>query len=326
MSQNQNVQAMIQLAQQDPQILPLITRFLSLPDLEKRKWFRIMKQIESEPDFSELVELQSKITSDPISPTRTREDTLSRIKKYVETISKHDQMFPDSRTKRMIFRPRLKPHEMILVQFAGQGSEIHDLHYGIVWDVNDARDTVVVIPVSSFKYESARENGLRFNIGKVGFLFKETLVSMTDITSISRKRIHTKQVYNSVTKTFGTIQLEPEQVIRIQDGFRVLGLGEQTLGSLFINHKWIPMLSDLDVQTPHMHRPYTIEQNTTHDVLHYTVSGDTTVYQIERVKTRLSRAEKNKFLLKWLNATGTDAKMRKLNQERAYHNMIQLSR
>lgn len=325
MSKNHSVQAMIQLVQQDEQTISLITKFLSLPDAERREWFQIMKLITQEPEFNDLIKLVAKITPDPNIPTRTRQDTLSRIKKYVNTISRHDQMFKDPRTRRTVYRPKLKPNEIILVQFAGQGSEIHDLHYGIAWYTQDNRDPVTVIPTSSFKYDSTKENGLRFNIGKVGFLPGETVVLMADITTISRKRIQTSHLLNPVTKEIGFVSLDPDQVTRVQDGFRVLGLREQTLTDVFLQQDRFPVLTDYDTQISHMHRPYTIEPGTTTDVLNYTVSGDNTIYTIKKAPTTVSRKNRKHLILSWLNATGNDPLSREQNQKQAYQKMIQLT-
>lgn len=323
MNSNPNVQTMMQYLQQEPQMLPMITRFLALPDSQRREWFRIMKQMVQEPNFNQLIKQLSKITPDPNVPARTREDTLDRISKYVETISRHDQQFIDPRTKRTLYRPKLKPYEMILVQFAGQGSEIHDIHFGITWDVQDNRDQVIVIPTNSFKYESSREHKLQFNIGKVGFLPEETLVKLVDICSISRKRILTNRLLDETTNQMGFIRLEPHQLKRIQYGLHAFVYGEPSLFDSIRKQDRIPVLMDYDTQIHHMHLSYQVQEGTTPKVLKYKVLGDNTVYEIHRKPTHLPKTERNKLLHQWINATGKDAMSRKRNQRNAYLHMIQ---
>lgn len=338
MSTNPNVQAILQLLQADTQTLSTLTHLVLLSDQERRGLLRLYRQlhqdpklqatlhqITKEPQLNALVKEIAKITPDPNVPSRTKEDTYDRIMKFVETISRHDQISTNSHGQ-MLYQPKLKRHEMILVKFAGQGAELHDIHYGIVWDVSDSRDQVVVIPTGSFKYPSTRENKYQFNIGKVGFFPEDTLVRLVGITSISRKRILTNRMRDPKTGLHQFVYLNPEQIQRIQYGLHAMVYGQESLFEYIRKSNRIPILAQYDIQFEHMHRSFKIEPGTTPDVLRYRVLGDTRIYQIERKETTLSRGVRDKLLFQWINATGRDAQHRIQNQKKVYQQLIQKTR
>nr|WP_281258733.1 type II toxin-antitoxin system PemK/MazF family toxin [Melghirimyces profundicolus] len=144
----------------------------------------------------------------------------------------------------------------MLVRFAGLGSEINDFHYAIVWNVHRRRDHIVVIPCTSFKDESTVETETTFNIGQVGFLESQTVIMMDQITTISRKWISKTKHKAGPKGPSQYVSLVQPQMERINEGFRVLGLGEKILyHEIRDDVKRLPLFANHAEQYSHLHRP-----------------------------------------------------------------------
>lgn len=180
------------------------------------------------------------------------------------------------------------------MRFSGLGSETDQEHFAIVWRSPRKSDAIVIIPTTSFKEESTQEHGIEFNIGKIDFMGKETVVLLEQMTTISRKRIDRRQLHktrqliskNPVKHKFATISIDQKN--RILDGLRVYHFGETTIYQFLKDTEIdkLPRLSDYAVQLGHLHRPFIKDvQNSDTDKLVYALHEDPNkFYTIERFR------------------------------------------
>lgn len=286
------------------------------------------EMVQSESLLKEIMQNISEITE-------RRTDTISRIKMYTSSAKVADDIEEieieakgGEMKKKKIYRPIVTKGQVIKVNFSGLGSELYKDHYAIVWDVKENREQLSVIPTYSYKFNTIEKSNL-FSIGKVKNLFEhtgsDTLVSIDQVTTISRKRI--------IETEFNLIKayLTPEQRKRIVDGFRAYWVGEETLYKHIIetykNH--LPQFDDLNLSLSHMFRPlYKREWKKVSDdlkVLSYSLyddkdSGENFIkYEIRFVKMSRGDNKKRKSLIENLiNHKGSTATAREEAKSDAY--------
>lgn len=283
-------------------ILEFNSKLLGEPSGYRSELLKHYNTILSDQDLLEVVRHLDRVKDDPGELAYTRSDTLKRIQRYVNSAAKETRKGPDGTRI-----PRVGKFEIAKVNFAGLGSELDDKHYAIIWEAYPKRDHVVVIPTTSFKEISTLETGTSFNIGCVGAMQAETVVTLGQITTLSRKRIINVEGYRDGTRKVYH-KLNPAQQARLLDGFRVFAFGERTLYDRFIKSTLqdrLPMFLDHDVQYAHLHRPVVVIQEEP-DELKYSLYGDpATVYILQRKPFTLATGQTRSRLLKeWVDAVG----------------------
>lgn len=268
--------------------------------------------------YSEMLEVDS-ILADVIKNigeiNERRNDTLNRILMYTSSAKVTDDKseieveIRGRKTRKVIFNPILTNGQVIKVNFSGLGSELYKEHFAIVWDVKENREQVTVIPTYSFKNNTILKANL-FNIGKVTTLCdytgSETLVSVDQVTTISRKRIIQTKFNNRMA------YLTSEQKNRIIDGFRAYWVGEETLfkhiAKTYKDH--LPKFDDIKLSFDHMFRPLLkykwVKINENQKLLKYSLYNDRDAgknpieYEIRFIKMKIEDTKKRKELLERL--------------------------
>lgn len=275
-----------------------LLELLKKPVDERIKYINTFTSVMRDSELHKLTTRIDSITDDANTATYTKVDTLKRIDRFVQSAKTH------SRIKDEFYTPPLDPFQLVLVNFAGVGSEWDDCHYAIVWDTKRKRDHVTIIPTTSFKAESTIESGTQFNIGQVGFYQEETVALMNQMTTISRKRILKYRHYNPNTKNPPAIvRLSKPQQERIKDGFRIFGLREQTLYESHILDNYrdrLPEFEYPEIQYHHLNLPYIVISSDM-DCLIYKVYGDEREYKLFRKPYQID-VDRNKLLKKWFEA------------------------
>ncbi|MFC5402295.1 hypothetical protein [Cohnella soli] len=277
---------------------------LNMSQTEKMELLQLYQELMRDQQLKLLTKTIASITDDACTPAYIKKDTLDRVGRYVVAAKQHTRVEKSSGQH----EPILEKYMVIKVNFAGLGSELDSTHYGIVWETGRRRDHVSIIPTTSFKQESTIETGESFNIGKVDFLDKETVVMMNQITSVSRKRITgSVRHYDPGSKRPLIVKLSDDQKKRIHDGFRVYGLEEQTLYNKYIKNSHadtLPVLADPEMQYSHLFRPV-IEISNTKDLLVYKLYDDAREYRLERKSFSLTGSTRVEALKNWVEATAT---------------------
>jgi hypothetical protein len=278
----------------------VLSSLLNKPEHEKNHILSLYKQLLEDEKVRQLTSLLANITDDSGEPTFTRADTLSRIERYINSANRDTVKSQQGEIK-----PITTSFTIVCVDFAGLGSELDNFHYGIVWEEQRKRDNVSIIPTTSFKSHKTIETDLTFNIGRVGFLQGETVVLMSQITSVSRKRIRKVRHLNPTTNSRENVKLLPMQQNRIKDGFRIYGLKERSLYNEFIRESFLdtlPILGDPELQFNHLNRPVRIVNNSKGE-LTYQLYGDEKIHSIKRAPYILPAAiSRNKLLKNWVEA------------------------
>ncbi|MFB5678778.1 hypothetical protein [Paenibacillus terreus] len=272
---------------------------LDLPPSERDELLALNQHLMKDRQIKIITKKLTQITDDTGMAQFTREDTLNRISRYVESAKNHIRKDDNG-----LHLPKASQFMIVRVNFAGLGTELDDVHYAIVWEEHRKRDNISVIPTTSFKPESTLETGLTFNIGHVDFLGGETVVLMDQIISISRKRLQAVRHYNHGTGRREIAKLSKDQQLRIKDGFRIYGLHEATLFNEFIRDSFkdtLPEFQDPDVQFDHLHRPVITIQNTK-DELIYQLYNDTRQFTISRKLFAKPGVNRYQLLIDWINA------------------------
>ncbi|WP_189338254.1 type II toxin-antitoxin system PemK/MazF family toxin [Paenibacillus sp. IHB B 3084] len=274
---------------------------LNKAEYEKKHLLSLYKHIMDDQKVRQITAQLMHIKDDAGVPNLTREDTLSRVKRFIDSANKDTVKDPTSG----VLKPITTQFMVVCVNFTGIGSEQDEFHYGIVWDEQRKRDNVSIIPTTSFKAEKTLDTDLSFNIGHVSFLQGETVVLMNQITSVSRKRIRNVRHKNPITDKFEIVKLSPEQQNRIKDGFRIYGLKERSLYNEFIYNSFVdtlPILEYPEVQYFHLNRPIRLVENYKNK-LTYKLYDDEKVYVIERKPYKLPSGTNRIGLLKsWVEA------------------------
>lgn len=312
-------------------LFKLIEKIKDLPEKEQEQLLSHFEKISEEESFKKIVKNICLIEDEDKVPNRTRKDTLERIERFTESAkTKHEFHF---RNKEQ-YMPILQRGELVEVRFSGLGSEIDQPHFAIVWNEQRKKDPVVVIPTTSFKKEFTIESPSAFNIGKIGFMNKETVILLDQITTISRKRINTASLNKTVkyNKKLGKkehAKITKEQENRIKDGFKTYYLGESTLYEFIRDAEGttMPILSSYNEQIKHLHRPFLkIEKKCTPDMLVYSLYEEPEKeYIIYKFPYTVSPNHRKALLRNWINATAeldpvtqTILKQRNIVREEAY--------
>ncbi|MED0921911.1 type II toxin-antitoxin system PemK/MazF family toxin, partial [Bacillus paranthracis] len=305
---------------------------------ERSELSNVFNSILLEIAFKEIVKTIETISDekDPKDSTgktfvRTREDTLQRINTYVSSANTPDNTDFDSKGN-VQYKPYLKKGQFILVNFSGLGSEIKGEHPAIVWEVDPYWDRVLIIPCTSFDDCTTVEYKNFFNIGHIKFynrdttgtyipsgpgqhLHKQTIVDVTQIQAISRKRIKESRWRNKSAKSkWQIVRLDDEQIQRVEEGLKIHILKEQTLleKEIYKYPNCIPVLTH-PLQFKHLYRLYNLEPETTKEKLVYSLLHDPKKkYTIYRKPAKTGINVKS-LLTKWLKAEGTN----KMNSEQA---------
>jgi hypothetical protein len=190
-----------------------------------------------------------------------RKETLRRIELFTKS-AKERTVFTEIEEQRhgkkkkvRTYNPPLSRLQVVKANFSGLGSELVDEHYVIVWDVKPNREQLVVIPTYSLKPSSVEKPNL-FSIGEVPVLHtitggNHTLVSVDQVTTISRKRI---EVYEWGRKR---AYINRAQEKRIKEAFRVYWLRKKTLYDIIRGYyqRYLPEFTDFNEQLSHLYRP-----------------------------------------------------------------------
>ncbi|MEX1031603.1 MAG: hypothetical protein WDZ91_16380 [Paenibacillaceae bacterium] len=290
----------------------LLQTLLVLPTAQKDQTILAFNKILTEPTFHNIVKTIYLIEDDPHDLRQTRQNTLERIRRYTKSAA------IKNRKNAAGFVPPVNDDEMIYVNFSGLGAERDLEHYAVAWWTNRKDDQIVVIPTSSYKDWKTNENHLNFNIGHVGFLAKQTVVNMDQITSISRKRITKTKHINPADGRPYYVSLSPDQKDRIRDGFRILSFGNKSLHDEQIANRAypdrLPQFEDPTIQYAHLHRPYRIVSDTP-ETLEYSLYNDKTVtFKLHRKLFDPLLYNKKQLIDNWVNAKGTTGTPLKLRQ------------
>ncbi|WP_139331797.1 hypothetical protein [Paenibacillus macquariensis] len=273
---------------------------MDLEEFERSEMLGISNGLILDSQLKKLAKTLSQIVDDSTTPAYTRLDTLDRISRYVDSAKKHS--IKDDRTGEL--KPVVSQYMIVRVNFAGLGSELDNIHYGIVWNADRKRDHISIIPTTSFKPASTLETGETFNIGKVGFLSGETVVLMNQITSVSRKRIRTARHFNPTSDKKELVKLSLLQQKRVMEGFRIYGLKEESLSSKYIRNSFsdrLPMFDDPELQYQHLHRPI-IEIENTKDLVVYRLYDSEQEFNLHRKPFQLMDSTRNNVIKDWVEA------------------------
>ncbi|MFD2328801.1 hypothetical protein ACFSR7_06010 [Cohnella sp. GCM10020058] len=279
-----------------------LKQLLNLPDTQKNDVLSLCHEILQNEKLRNIAKSVSLVTDDAEVPQFTKDSTLDRIGRYI--VSARAQSKLDATTRQYV--PPMNKFAIVKVNFAGLGSELDDLHFGIVWDVERKRDHISIIPTTSYKPGTTRENGTTFNLGNISYLPNQTVVMMHQITSVSRKRIQSHRHYNDATGRSGVVYLSPDQRQRVYEGFRVYGLNEETLYNKHIRNSYsdtLPIFEDPEAQFDHLHRPIIDVSNTKDELVYKLYSDLNTEYKIIRKGTGIQTAERDLLLRNLVNAT-----------------------
>lgn len=252
----------------------------------------------------------------------SKENLIKRIERFVESTKKKDLLDdtdefgnPKEPTQ---FIPPLVRGQLIKVKFSAVGSELDNIHFAIVWDALPNRDTIQIIPTESMK-GTIKETKHRFNIGKIRPLARETAVCLEQVTCISRKRI----IQTEFTNKNIPIYISDDQEGRIEEGFRVLLLREESLLEHIIsnNFKFFPVFDEPEKQLKHLLRPL---KNKHYDkkTLIYQLYNESDEYTIIWKKTSLDRKQRKNLLLNMANVKDTDTKNREILRVEIYNNIL----
>lgn len=262
---------------------------------------RIVDKIINARNFNEIVK-QADLVKDEYRPihkqTLTKDMILERIIRFIncslQTDEVNDPMVPTE------YKHPLVSGQVVKVLFSGVGSEIDNEHFAIVWETKSNRDQVVVIPTTSLK-PTTRETKNFFNIGKIPPFSKQTVVSLEQLTCVSRKRI-VEYLFNDGRGNMVQAIINQDQRRRIEDGFRVTLLRQKTLLDELINQRkdYVPEFINYSVQVKHLHRPI---RNVSFDsyklITKYQLFNDPNQYEIKWHRTKLNRSDRKKMLKSW---------------------------
>lgn len=277
---------------------------------------------------NQLINLMHELTSvtDDIRPLNgqviPRSLILERTERFIQCSKKADEVDDtdengDSREP-SIFFPTLTKGQLIKAKFSAVGSELDKEHFAIVWDVIPNRDSIQVIPTESMK-SKIRETKHRFSLGKVRPLTLPTAVCLEQMTCISRKRI----VQTEFTKRNTPVYLTEAQERRIEEGFRVMLLNEESLLEHLIknNIKYIPQFGDPVSQLSHLLRPLSSKRYDK-KILTYTLYNDPNAYEVTWVKTSMPVKQRNYVIRSLANVVDTETKDRETARSEIYKNML----
>lgn len=315
----------------------VIEKIKDLPQNKQKELLTYFEKIASEKEFEKIVENIFSIENETIVTTRTRQNTLERINRFTQSAKTPHEFHA---RKKSNYLPIVNEGELIEIRFSGLGSETDQEHFAIIWKAQRTSDPIVIIPTTSFKEASTKETEIAFNIGKIDFMGKETVVLLDQMTTISRKRINRKTLYKTrqtIDKTkgqykFATISIEQKN--RILDGLRAYHFGETTIYQFLkeTEQKKLPVLTDYEVQIKHLHRPFikNIEKSNADEFVYALYENPNKFYTIYRCDCTEQLYKRNQLLNTWINATAEYdeetkiiIKTRHLVQKDAYDKMFE---
>jgi len=281
-------------------LIDLLKVLVNMPDADRRRILPALKSSLNEAEFQEVVKLMQQISNDPQEPLQTRTNSLQRLSRYVKALKAHSRKDPTTGE----YTPKLSKLQFISINFSGVGSEFDLNHFGIIWDCHPKRDEVLVIPTTSLK-ESTQETTTTFNIGRVGFFGPQTVVKLNQIIPVSRKRISKYLHFNPATNTAELVSITPDQMKRIEDGFRIMGTGEQSLFDFILGERsFLPELLSPD-QYGHLFRPFVKIFPSVPGTFTYALPSDPTKHYLIKWHThKLSRGDRKAKLEAWVKAVG----------------------
>ncbi|RAS87267.1 type II toxin-antitoxin system PemK/MazF family toxin [Priestia endophytica] len=301
----------------------LLEKIKDLPEKEQEELLSHFEKIAEEKNFKKIVKNIYSIQDEVKAPNQTRESTLKRIERFTESAKTEHRFHHKNKGQ---YLPTLGSGELIEIRFSGLGSEIDEPHFAIVWKEHRKKDPIVAIPTTSFKPEFTLESPSTFNIGKIGFMGKETVVLLEQITTISRKRIDMDSIkktrrFDKVKKKNVYAKITKEQEDRIRDGFKTYLLGEDTLYEFLVESDThtMPLLSSYNEQLKHFHRPFIkVEEKCTEDMLVYTLyENPKKEYVIYKFPHTVQKHYRKTLLRNWVNATAEyDATTDKIVKQR----------
>lgn len=139
------------------------------------------------------------------------------------------------------FLPDLNRGDIVECHFVGIGSEFDNKHFAVVWSAPANRDTILVIPLTS---QPINEDNGQFLLGTIPNFYtsnsvatiKDSYVYINKITEVSRTRVglwfkrdaSLRFISNSKGNNI-PVKITSKQIERINEGIRLLLLGEQNL-------------------------------------------------------------------------------------------------
>lgn len=298
-----------------------LKKLLDLPDDQQNELLNHFQNVIGEVEYQRILKHISTIEDDPYVSDQTRLDTLERIRRYTSSAARKTKKREDRRGI-LQFSPVINKYEMVWVNFAGIGSEHDRKHLAIVWDVDYNRDHVLILPTTSFKDDSV-ESGISFNIGRIGFLSKETQVMLDQTMSVSRKRIMATKHEEPVSKRPDFVRLSPAQKQRIQEGFRILWFEEKTLFQelLEAHRNRMPQLQNADIQYSHLHRPFIKIWNGPDKLVYALHDRPHVSYTVHRHAVTTAEKKRRGLLYTWAKAITSNGRTREQNIQLAYEAM-----
>jgi hypothetical protein len=182
-----------------------------------------------------------------LNPT-TRGDIIRKLKLFAECDSKPFQTVTNTNPNGKQVTQHLPPLarlDVVHCNFTGVGFEWDGPHYGVVWNVNSAFDSVTVIPTTS---ERREEHANVFSIFQVtGLPVGQTTLLISDTTTVSRKRIDPVKFRHPKRGTIQSSKVPQSWIDRIIQGMAITFEGETTFQELLIHKTGIAMLSDISL-------------------------------------------------------------------------------
>ncbi|MGG0656427.1 hypothetical protein [Rummeliibacillus pycnus] len=276
-------------------------------DAEKNKLLNELNQLLDEEQVLQLAKTMMNMADDPNIVDQTKQNSLERIQRFVRATAKPNQFQIKNGQQSKNFFPFIKNGQFLRMNISGVGGELDDYHYVIVWEVQDRRDQMLVIPTTSFKPNTTIESGMRFNIGHIDFLSEETVILLDQITSLSRKKINKHKFKDPSNSSMKPVKISKDQINRIKEGFRILGQGEITLANFILEktRSSLPELIDYQVQFAHFHLPFKISSLTANKLVYYLYNDENNKFEINLHPTSLSNTDRKHFIRSWINATAT---------------------
>lgn len=294
-----------------PHETSLLAKLSSVPIQEREDSSEKFYKIMTEPTFRNIVDNIFAIQDEPTSLDHRgirRQAVLESIERFTTSAMQFDSV------SGQVFDPVLNFNnrkQLVNIRFSGLGGEIDRPHPAIVWEQENNRDRLLIIPVTSFKENKTKEKPVLFDIGQVDFLSKRTVVKLDQITLASRKKLLDNGIVeDDITGMRGNAYLSASQVSRIREGMLILFQGKKSLfqGEIeFVHKDRLPEFQDPVLQFNHLNRPYRIVNITKERVDYQLINDSNTTYTLYRRRTsrRVTEGERKRLLRDWLYAVAS---------------------
>lgn len=285
-------------AQEKFQQLYSLTKGLAIP--RRNRLFNHFHSLITDSTLDDIFWELCGVRDDPKDSNLTREEVLQRIKRYIKS-----SIVNFRKNQKGEFKPELTSRMMVEINFTGIGGEHNDKHFGIVWNSDPMRDNVLVIPTTSLK-EDKKFYEYYFNIGKVDFLNKDTVVMLDQTVSISHKRIINETFIDPSSGAKTPVFISQDQEWRIRDGIRASYFGHVTLYTYLINNfrSHIPEMTNEPVQYDHLLRPFTLVSNDPEQMQYSLIDDPQTIYKILWRNSGVPRHQRDLLINDWHYALG----------------------